>query len=132
MPAAVPTVEPLDPTLYRDVVRRRSKKDVGGGDVTTEAIVSPKQRAQGLFLIKSDCVLAGLEIALETFRQLDATVQIEIQKRDGRSADPAKPSRSWWDPRALLVGERTALNFLQRLTGIATLTRRFVDAAKAR
>ena len=131
MLAAVSTVQPLDPIAYRDVVRRALEEDVRGGDITTEAIVSSRQKARGVFLIKSDCVLAGLEIALETFRQLDATVKIEVQKRDGqicRSGDMV--AKLVGPARALLVGERTALNFLQRLTGIATLTRRFVDASK--
>ncbi len=131
MLVAVSTVQPLDPIAYRDVVRRALEEDVRGGDITTEAIVSSRQKARGVFLIKTDCVLAGLEIALETFRQLDATVKIEIQKRDGqicRSGDTV--AKLVGPARALLVGERTALNFLQRLTGIATLTRRFVDATK--
>ncbi len=131
MPVAAVVALPLDPSVYRDVVRRALDEDVRGGDITTEAIVSPKQKARGVFVIKSDCVLAGLDIALETFRQLDATVKIEIQKRDGqicRSGDTV--AKLIGPARALLVGERTALNFLQRLTGIATQTRRFVIAAK--
>jgi nicotinate-nucleotide pyrophosphorylase (carboxylating) len=132
-PAPVPpaTVPPLDPTLYREIVRRALDEDLRGGDITTEAIVSAKQRARGVFLIKADCVLAGLDIALETFLQLDPTVKIEVHKRDGhvcRSGETV--AKLVGSARALLVGERTALNFLQRLSGIATHTRRFVDAAK--
>ena len=60
---------PLDAGLYRDIVRRALEEDVGTGDVTTVAIVSPSQRARGVFLVKADCVIAGLEVAFETFRQ---------------------------------------------------------------
>jgi nicotinate-nucleotide pyrophosphorylase (carboxylating) len=132
-PAPVPpaTVPPLDPNLYRDIVRRALDEDLKSGDITTEAIVSAKQRARGVFLIKGDCVLAGLDIALETFLQLDPTVKIDVHKRDGhvcRSGETV--AKLVGSARALLVGERTALNFLQRLSGIATHTRRFVDAAK--
>jgi nicotinate-nucleotide pyrophosphorylase (carboxylating) len=125
------TVPPLDPNVYREIVRRALDEDLRGGDITTEAIVSAKQRARGVFLIKADCVLAGLDIALETFLQLDPTVKIEVHKRDGhvcRSGETV--AKLVGSARALLVGERTALNFLQRLSGIATHTRRFVDAAK--
>ena len=132
-PAPVPpaTVPPLEPSLYREIVRRALDEDLRGGDITTEAIVSAKQRARGVFLIKADCVLAGLDIALEAFLQLDPTVKIDVHKRDGhvcRSGDTV--AKLVGSARALLVGERTALNFLQRLSGIATHTRRFVDAAK--
>jgi nicotinate-nucleotide pyrophosphorylase (carboxylating) len=132
-PAPVPpaTVPPLDPNVYREIVRRALDEDLRGGDITTEAIVSAKQRARGVFLIKADCVLAGLDIALETFLQLDPTVKIDVHKRDGhvcRSGETV--AKLVGSARALLVGERTALNFLQRLSGIATQARRFVDAAK--
>jgi nicotinate-nucleotide pyrophosphorylase (carboxylating) len=113
------------------MVRRAIEEDLKGGDITTEAIVSAKQRARGVFLIKADCVLAGLDIALETFLQLDPTIKIEVHKRDGhvcRSGETV--AKLVGSARALLIGERTALNFLQRLSGIATHTRRFVDAAK--
>jgi len=131
MPAAAPTVPPLDPTVYRDVVRRALEEDVRGGDITTDAVVSPKQKARGVFLIKTDCVLAGLDIALETFLQLDASVKIDIHKRDGEICRSGETIAKLVGPaRALLVGERTALNFLQRLTGIATQARRFVNATK--
>jgi len=131
MPAAVSTVQPLDPTVYRDVVRRALEEDVRGGDITTDAVVSPKQKARGVFLIKTDCVLAGLDIAVETFLQLDASVKVDIHKRDGETCRPGETVAKLVGPaRALLVGERTALNFLQRLSGIATQARRFVNASK--
>jgi nicotinate-nucleotide pyrophosphorylase (carboxylating) len=129
-------VEPLDPALYRDVVRRALEEDVRDGDITTDATVSAGQQARGVFLAKADCVLAGLDVAFEAFRQLEPHVRIETGRRDGDmcragqgDAEIALVSGS---ARTLLVAERTALNFLQRLSGIATRARRFVDASGGR
>src|SRR5262245_6917770 len=130
-PPGIPAVASLDPSLYRDLVRRALDEDVQRGDITTEAIVSAKQRARGVFLVKADCVLAGLDIALDTFLQLDSSIKIDVHKRDGQACKTGDTiAKLVGSARALLVGERTALNFLQRLSGIATHTRRFVDAAK--
>ena len=68
----------LDPEDYRDIVRRALAEDLGAGDVTTDATVSPDQRARGVFLIKQDCVLAGLDVALETFLQVDPSVDRDV------------------------------------------------------
>ena len=62
----------LDPALYRDIVRRALDEDIGDGDITTDAIVGDALRAKGVFLVKADCVLAGLDVAFETFRQVAA------------------------------------------------------------
>jgi nicotinate-nucleotide pyrophosphorylase (carboxylating) len=129
-------VEPLDPLLYRDIVRRALEEDVRDGDITTDATVLPAQQARGVFLVKADCVVAGLDVAFEAFRQLEAGVRITARTQDGKSciaagAD-AEIAEVAGSARALLVGERTALNFLQRLSGIATRARRFVDASGGR
>jgi nicotinate-nucleotide pyrophosphorylase len=118
--------EPLDPALYREVVRRALAEDLGWGDVTTEATVDGRPHGARDAVAKRACVIAGLDVAEEVFRQLDP----------GRSSRWHTPRRRGpWsgdvvavvDGRAawLLTAERTALNFLQRLSGIATLTRRF-------
>ena len=121
---------PLDPSEYRDLVRRALDEDVGGGDITTDATVRPDQRARGVFIVKEECVLAGLDVALEAFRQLDRDVHVTLRRHDGdRSSAGEDIGEVVGTARALLVGERTALNFLQRLSGIATRARRFVDAA---
>jgi nicotinate-nucleotide pyrophosphorylase (carboxylating) len=122
-------VEALDPALYREIVRRALEEDVRDGDITTDATVSPSQRARGLFLVKADCVVAGLEVAFEAFRLLEPAVRIEAHRRDGDSCSAGDEiAVVFGSARALLVGERTALNFLQRLSGIATRARRFVEA----
>jgi nicotinate-nucleotide pyrophosphorylase (carboxylating) len=121
---------PLDPALYRDIVRRALDEDIQDGDITTAATVSPAQRARGVFLVKADCVLAGLEVAFEAFRQLDPHVVITARKHDGEvCAAGDEIAEIVGSAAALLTAERTALNFVQRLCGIATRARRFVDAA---
>jgi nicotinate-nucleotide pyrophosphorylase (carboxylating) len=123
----------LDPGLYRELVRRALAEDFGWGDVTTEAIVDRAQKARGIILAKSSCVLAGVDVAAEAFRQLDPAAQITIHCRDGQRCDPGtEVAEIRGRASALLTAERTALNFLQRLSGIATLTRQFTDLADRR
>lgn len=124
----------LDPAQYRDLVRRALAEDLGDGDVTTEATVEPAARARGTFLAKSSsCVVAGIDIATEVFKQLDATVEARFVKHDGDLCLPGDGiGQIVASARTLLAGERTALNFLQRLSGIATRARQFVDAAGGR
>ena len=122
--------EPLDPALYREVVRRALAEDLGWGDVTTEATVSADQRARGVIVAKCSCVIAGLDVAAEAFRQLDPAVSFSVMRRDSErcsSGDIVAEVRGL--AASMLTAERTALNFVQRMSGIATLTRRFVDAA---
>ncbi len=121
---------PLEPALYREAVRRALAEDLGWGDVTTEATVNPALRARGIVLAKCDCVIAGLDVAAEAFRQLDPSAVFTQRVRDSaRVAPGAVIADVRGSAAAMLTAERTALNFLQRLSGIATLTRRYVDAA---
>ena len=123
----------MDPSVFRDLVRRALDEDVREGDVTTDATVPPSQRARGVFLAKADCVIAGLDVAVEAFRQLDADVEVPTRVSDGDACQAGSClAEVRGSARALLIGERTALNFLQRLSGIATRTRQFVDAAAGR
>ena len=125
--------EPLDPDVYREIVRRALAEDVGGGDVTTETVIDRDQQARAIMLSKSFCVIAGLDIASEVFRQLDPRVAIEVRCRDGERCAPATVVAEYRGQAVgLLTAERTALNFLQRLSGIATLTRQFVEAVAGR
>jgi nicotinate-nucleotide pyrophosphorylase (carboxylating) len=123
----------LDPSLYRDIVRRALEEDVRDGDITTDATVAAEVMARGVFLMKADCVVAGLDVAFETFRQVDPSVRCAARKRDGDACGVGdEAAEITGTARALLVGERTALNFLQRLSGIATRARQFVEAAAGR
>jgi nicotinate-nucleotide pyrophosphorylase (carboxylating) len=129
---AVP-FEPLDPGKYRELVRRALAEDFGWGDVTTETIIDHEQKARGVIIAKSNCVIAGIDIAADAFRQLDPAVNITIHYQDGQRCAPGSEVAEIRGHAApLLTAERTALNFLQRLSGIATLTRQFVDAADGR
>jgi nicotinate-nucleotide pyrophosphorylase (carboxylating) len=123
--------EPLDPSVYRQIVRRALAEDLGWGDVTTEATVPTDVRGYGTFVVKAPCVLAGLDVAAEVFRQLDPAVHITLKNRDGDRCEPGTIAAEIRGSAGLmLTAERTALNFVQRLSGIATLTRRYVDAAE--
>jgi nicotinate-nucleotide pyrophosphorylase (carboxylating) len=124
---------PLDPALYRETVRRALAEDLGWGDVTTEATVDASLRARGVILAKSHCVIAGLDIAAEAFRQLDPGAVFTARRADGDHCTPGTVvAEVRGSAAAMLTAERTALNFLQRLSGIATLTRQFVDASGGR
>jgi len=125
--------EALDAGAYRELVRRALAEDFGWGDVTTEAVIESDQKAKAVILAKSRCVIAGLDIASEAFRQLDPRVAITVHHRDGALCEPGTVVAEYRGHAAgLLTAERTALNFLQRLSGIATLTRQFVEAAGGR
>ncbi|HYE86429.1 MAG TPA: carboxylating nicotinate-nucleotide diphosphorylase [Vicinamibacterales bacterium] len=124
-------MQPLAPGDYRVLVRQALAEDRGRGDATSAATVTRGTRARGTIMAKSDLVVAGIDVAAETFRQLDPNAAIEVRWGDGarvQSAEVVAIVRG--DAHALLEAERTALNFLQRLCGIATLTARFVDAAR--
>jgi nicotinate-nucleotide pyrophosphorylase (carboxylating) len=123
----------LDPSAYQDIVRRALAEDVGSGDVTTLGTVDPGARGHGVFIVKADCVLAGLDVAREVFRQVDPSVAMVDTRTDGDRCRAGTIVADVQGPAAaLLMGERTALNFLQYLSGMATVTRSFVDAAAGR
>lgn len=120
---------PLDPGLYREIVRRALAEDLGWGDVTTEATVTAGLKARGVIVAKSPCVIAGADVAAEAFRQLDPAVVFTVRKGDGSSCAPGDiVAEVRGSAASMLTAERTALNLLQRMTGIATMTRRYVDA----
>ena len=129
---AVP-LEPLDPGVYREIVRRTLAEDFGWGDVTTETVIDRNQKAKGIMLAKAPCVVAGLDVAAEAFRQMDPAIAFTLKCADGHRCEPGHVVAEYHGyAAAMLTAERTALNFLQRLSGIATLTRQFVDAAGGR
>ncbi len=124
---------PLDPALYREIVRRALAEDLRWGDSTTEATIPADQRAEGAIIVGSPCVLAGLEVAVEAFTQLDPHVVVTRVCQDGaRCVVGDTVVKFSGFAAALLTAERTALNFLQRMTGTATLTRQFVEAVDGR
>jgi nicotinate-nucleotide pyrophosphorylase (carboxylating) len=113
-----------------DFVRRVLAEDLGsGGDVTSKATIAEDARFSAAMNARQEIVVAGLEIAAAFFRALDSGVQIELLAKDGGRVEHGTTlMRLSGDARAMLAAERSALNTLQHLSGIATLTRRYVDA----
>ena len=113
------------------LIRCALEEDIGAGDITTLSTVARDARGKGLFRAKRDGVVAGLILIERVFSFLDADVEVRCLARDGDAVKQGAVVAEAEGPiRALLMGERTALNFLQRLSGTATLTRRYVDAVK--
>lgn len=107
------------------------KEDVGSGDITSNAIVDEKLHAIGRITAKQSLVLAGMDVAKRVFDLVDPSIDWDIKRRDGDRCEVGDVLVNvQGNARALLKGERTALNFLQRLSGIATATSRFVDAVR--
>jgi nicotinate-nucleotide pyrophosphorylase (carboxylating) len=119
--------------VYRPLVTAALTEDVGSGDVTAALTIHADQRGRGIILAKSSLVLAGIDVAAETFRQLDPACEFLALQRDGDRCPPGTVvAEVAGQARALLTAERTALNFVQRLSGIATETARYVEAAAGR
>jgi len=120
MPAAPPP-----PLLYEERVRRALAEDLGrAGDITTDATVPADRAGEAAIVARAPGCVAGLEVALSVFRVLDPAATAEVLQPDGSSVGGAEVlARVRARARALLTGERTALNFLGHLSGIATATR---------
>jgi len=105
------------------------QEDVGPGDLTAEAVIAAEARGSGLIFAKESLVVSGVSAAARIFRALDPGCALEALRNEGEEAGPGDGVlRIKGRLRAIVTGERTALNFLQRLCGIATLTRRYVQA----
>ncbi|NPV75507.1 MAG: carboxylating nicotinate-nucleotide diphosphorylase [Anaerolineae bacterium] len=110
-------------------IRLALAEDIGSGDATTNPIVPADAKMKGQIIAKQDGVVAGLDVASRVFQILDPRVQFEACVEEGSSVTSRQVLARLGGPaRALLTGERTALNFLGRMSGIATLTSRFVSA----
>jgi nicotinate-nucleotide pyrophosphorylase (carboxylating) len=111
-----------------DLVRRALAEDVGSGDATTAATVPPRATATARIFARETLVCAGLPIAAKVFCALDPEMRVEVRHQEGSFVDYGAELVSLaGKARAIVTGERTALNFLSHLCGIATLTRRFVE-----
>ena len=123
----------LEPHLYLDLVRQALAEDVGSGDQTTDVVVPAGTTATALLVAKSPCIVAGLDVARAVFTEVNANVVFTPRCADGQRCAPGDVLAELEGPAAaLLTAERTALNFLQHMTGIATLTGRFVEATGGR
>jgi nicotinate-nucleotide pyrophosphorylase (carboxylating) len=114
-----------------DLIKRSLEEDIGYGDITTLSVVPAEQISEGLFIAKAAGVIAGLEVARAVFRQLDPEIIFTRLIKDGDAVQSGETiAKVRGRSRALLTGERTALNFLQRLSGIASQTRQWVEIIK--
>ncbi len=120
----------IDPLLYRPVILRALEEDLGlAGDITTNAVVEPDARLGARLSARQAGRIAGLAVALDVFRELAPKVATEVQCNDGSDVEPGTTLAVLRGPaRPILTGERTALNILARLSGIATATRQAVAA----
>jgi nicotinate-nucleotide pyrophosphorylase (carboxylating) len=116
--------------LVQDVVQRALAEDVGSGDVTTAATVPEGAQARAVITQKAPGVVFGLDVAEEVFTALDQAVSFERLTEEGVWRDDGPVLAIEGSARAILTGERTALNFLQRLSGVATMTARCVRAVE--
>lgn len=106
------------------------REDIGDGDVTTDSFVSKNARSKARIVARERAVLAGTETAADVFRRVDSALEVRVIATDGSEVNPGgSVIEIAGSTRSILKAERVALNFLQRLSGIATMTHKFVDAA---
>jgi len=123
---------PPAPTIVSETVRRALSEDIDRGDVTTEACVEPTTIGTATLNARERVVVCGLPIVEEVYSQLDLLVDVEPHVQDGDLVETGTALATISGPAtSILLGERVALNFMQRLTGVATMTRRFVDSLPA-
>ncbi|HZU39800.1 MAG TPA: carboxylating nicotinate-nucleotide diphosphorylase [Solirubrobacteraceae bacterium] len=120
----------MDPAIIEQVVDRALAEDLGAGDVTTAATVPEDARARALISQKAPGVVFGLDLAEAAFRALDAGVQVRREAPEGEWREPGPVLSVEGSARALLSAERTALNFLARLSGVATQAARYAGAVR--
>lgn len=122
-------MSPELPAEVSQYISRALEEDIGSGDVTTDTIVPANASLRGRIVAKENGVVAGLEVARQVMLSLDHNVEFVAKVEDGTKVERRTVLADLEGPaRALLTGERTALNFLGRMSGIATLTHKFVDA----
>jgi len=109
------------------------QEDIGSGDITTDALIDSDIQAQGVIVAKEPLIIAGLTVAEKVFKRLDPGIRFHTDRRDGDAVESGQTVvRIDGQLRALLICERTALNFLQRLSGIATHVRSFTDRIRGK
>jgi len=121
----------LDRSQVEPIIENALHEDIGSGDITTNLLLPEDKECKAIIMAKEDGIVAGLPVAEMVFRKLDKNVLWNERKREGELVEPKDIlAEIQGSPRAILTGERVALNLLQRLSGIATLTSRFVKAVE--
>ena len=118
----------LNLLMIDDIIKNALKEDIGTGDITTESSVPPEKTISGRFIAKEAGIICGISIVKRVFELLDCDIEMQIFCNDGVYADKGTVIASIrGNARAILTGERVALNFLQHLSGISTYTKACVD-----
>ena len=124
-------MNPIDLNLVRDTLLTALREDVGAGDITSRAIIPPDARASARYTTKQALVVAGVPVVGEILRLVDPDVEFKAIAPDSASVAAGTVLASVHGPaRSILTAERTSLNLLQRMCGIATLTRQYVDRVR--
>ena len=125
-------IAPLNPMLIEDVINRTLAEDLGrAGDITTLATIPASARARAVIAARESGVIAGSDLAIAAFRRLDQSIRFDTHIADGAFVSKGDVALAIEGPaRAILSAERTALNFMGRLSGIASLTARYVENVK--
>ncbi|MFN2569889.1 MAG: carboxylating nicotinate-nucleotide diphosphorylase [Candidatus Dormibacteria bacterium] len=129
------TIEPLTDALANDtldpLIEAALAEDVGAGDITTDVIVALDMTCRGKIIAKQDGIIAGLPVARRVFELVDPRMQFDAKIKDGEKVQPDQiVARLHGSARAMLKAERVALNYLQHLSGIASLTAKYVKAVE--
>jgi nicotinate-nucleotide pyrophosphorylase (carboxylating) len=123
----------LDKEKIHSIVKLALEEDIGEGDITTENIIPPTLRIKARIISEEKCIICGLPVAKEVFKMLDKRISWRAKVSDGDVVKPKKVVvEIFGSARAILTGERVALNFLQHLSGIATYTNKFVKLANGK
>ncbi len=121
----------LDLDKVREIVRRALEEDIGSGDVTTNAVVPKEANALGVIAAKEDGVLCGVDVVGVVYEQVDPELEFDKEMEDGSELSYGSVcARMVGRARSCLIGERVALNLLQRMSGVATLTAKYVKAVQ--
>lgn len=119
------------PNSVKEIIRSALKEDIGSKDITSLLLIPENHKSTAIILAKEDFIVAGIEFVKEVFAQIDKKIKLTVFIKDGAQVKKGdKIAKVHGKTRSLLAGERVCLNFLQRLSGIATLTNMFVKQAK--
>ena len=121
----------LNDTALQSLIKNALAEDLGSGDATTLATVPENVKVKGVLLAKENCVCAGLVVAQKVFQELDSSVKFKPLVKEGEFCKKGTfLAEIIGDAQAILTAERTALNYLQRISGIASITHKYVEQTK--
>ncbi len=126
-----PITDALAPATLDTLIESALAEDIGAGDVTTDAVIPADMTCRGKIVCKEDGIIAGLSVAARVFAMVDDRITFDAKTRDGEKVQEDQiVARISGPARGMLKGERVALNFLQHLSGVATMTARYVKAVE--